>query len=94
MKHRKTQKGTHLNKIRSEDVNTRAINKMDSDDVTLVTCATITLGAIEIYTDLSKINQKKWMKDWLLERESNYAYSNIHRSYGYFDKTPGYPRIF
>ena len=77
---------------------------MDSDDVTLVTCATITLGsAIEIYTDLSKINQKKWMKDWLLERESNYAYSNIHRSYGYFDpwistdiltRPPGYPRIF
>ena len=55
---------------------------MDSDDVILVACATITFGsAIEIYTDLSKIgkkrNRKKWMKDWLLERDSKDAYSNI-----------------
>lgn len=55
---------------------------MDSDNVILVACATITLGsAIEMYNSLSKTskkrNRKKWMKDWLLERESKGAYSNI-----------------
>lgn len=55
---------------------------MDSDDVILVACATITLGsAIEMHRNVSKIckkrNRKKWMRDWLLERESKGAYSNI-----------------
>lgn len=55
---------------------------MDSDDVILVACATITLGcAIEMHSNLSKVGKKRkrkvWMKDWLRERESKGAYSNI-----------------
>ena len=55
---------------------------MDGDDVIIAACATITLSsAIGMYSNLSKPNKKrirkKWMKDWLLEREVKGAYSNI-----------------
>ena len=55
---------------------------MDGDDVIIAACATITLSSANgMYSILSKPNKKrirkKWMKDWLLEREVKGAYSNI-----------------